>query len=503
MRKGFTLIELLIVIVIIAIIAGLAIVGLKSVRGNSRDIKRVADMRQLQTALEIYRNDNDVYPSIITSGLPLVGPNGQTYMESVPSAPGVNDGSCTSDSYVYQTTNPTITYSIDYCLGESVQNISAGSCVAVPGNICLVSASGGRTDWYNSSWSYRTKIVINHTKISNTDQSNFPVLINRTDVNWKDIANSGHIGQADGGDIVFTLANGLTKLDHEVEKYTASTGELVAWVEVPTVSASDDTEIYIYYGNAGVADQWDVTGTWDDGGGNYFKGVWHLKETGVNPTVNDSTANGNNSNINLSDSTTSGQIDGAMDFTSANHDYIEALNSASLAFSRTDAQSAQIWFKQSSVGVRRPLITKQIGSGQFNTSIYVEIFSDNKFYIFLGADSLGNIQVKSVNTYTDTSSWHSFSYTYDGSGSASGIKMYYDGFAISTTIISNTLTTDTMTNSVNFRIGGRNYADIWWNGSLDEVRISKTVRSADWIKTEYNNQSSPATFYSAVSEEAQ
>ena len=32
-------------------------------------------------------------------------------------------------------------------------------------------------------------------------------------------------------------------------------------------------------------------------------------------------------------------------------------------------------------------------------------------------------------------------------------------------------------------------------GSLDEIRVSNTVRSADWIATEYNNQSSPATFY--------
>ena len=39
-------------------------------------------------------------------------------------------------------------------------------------------------------------------------------------------------------------------------------------------------------------------------------------------------------------------------------------------------------------------------------------------------------------------------------------------------------------------IGGQ-----YFNGSLDEVRISNTVRSADWIATEYNNQSSPSAFY--------
>jgi hypothetical protein len=35
----------------------------------------------------------------------------------------------------------------------------------------------------------------------------------------------------------------------------------------------------------------------------------------------------------------------------------------------------------------------------------------------------------------------------------------------------------------------------YYDGLLDEVRISTTVRSADWVATEYNNQSSPSTFY--------
>jgi hypothetical protein len=34
----------------------------------------------------------------------------------------------------------------------------------------------------------------------------------------------------------------------------------------------------------------------------------------------------------------------------------------------------------------------------------------------------------------------------------------------------------------------------WLNGVLDEARVSNIARSADWIKTEYNNQQSPASF---------
>ena len=40
-----------------------------------------------------------------------------------------------------------------------------------------------------------------------------------------------------------------------------------------------------------------------------------------------------------------------------------------------------------------------------------------------------------------------------------------------------------------------------WNGMLDEIRISNIARSTGWILTEYNNESSPSTFYSLGSEE--
>jgi hypothetical protein len=42
---------------------------------------------------------------------------------------------------------------------------------------------------------------------------------------------------------------------------------------------------------------------------------------------------------------------------------------------------------------------------------------------------------------------------------------------------------------------------LMFTGTLDEVRVSKTARSADWVKTEYNNQNSPSSFYALGGEE--
>ncbi|MBI2644961.1 type II secretion system protein [Candidatus Uhrbacteria bacterium] len=61
-KKGFTLIELLIVIAIIGILSSIAVVSVGNVRRLARDSKRLADMRQLQTGLEMYFNENNAYP---------------------------------------------------------------------------------------------------------------------------------------------------------------------------------------------------------------------------------------------------------------------------------------------------------------------------------------------------------------------------------------------------------------------------------------------------------
>jgi len=88
--------------------------------------------------------------------------------------------------------------------------------------------------WYTSGWSYRKKITFNSANIT-ADQTNFPVLISLTDA---DLA--AH-AQNNGDDILFTDSGGSNKLSYEIEKYNAGTGELVAWVKIPTLSSSTDT----------------------------------------------------------------------------------------------------------------------------------------------------------------------------------------------------------------------------------------------------------------------
>ncbi len=62
-NKSFTLIELLVVIAIIGVIASIVLVSVGKARERARDTRRKQELRAVQTALELYYDDNDKYPN--------------------------------------------------------------------------------------------------------------------------------------------------------------------------------------------------------------------------------------------------------------------------------------------------------------------------------------------------------------------------------------------------------------------------------------------------------
>jgi hypothetical protein len=95
-------------------------------RRKSRDAKRISDIKQIQTALELYYNDNSLYPE----STKMLTPD---FFSVLPTNPTPNDGICQADfEYQYQVINKGEKYELKYCLGEKTGMIPAGLNTATP-----------------------------------------------------------------------------------------------------------------------------------------------------------------------------------------------------------------------------------------------------------------------------------------------------------------------------------------------------------------------------------
>jgi prepilin-type N-terminal cleavage/methylation domain-containing protein len=138
-QKGFTLIELLVVIAIIGLLASVVLLALNSARSKSRDAKRIADIRQVSSAFELFFNDKNSYPTTSTaSALDAINGTASSlanYIAPTPTAPTPADGSCQptgqGTNQYFMLVNgagntPVPTYTITFCLGGLTGSYGGG-----------------------------------------------------------------------------------------------------------------------------------------------------------------------------------------------------------------------------------------------------------------------------------------------------------------------------------------------------------------------------------------
>ena len=316
---------------------------------------------------------------------------------------------------------------------------------------------------------------MNHNFVPSA-QSNFTVLVSVTDATLRTISNGGHVANFNGYDIGFyTDSSGSTKLKWEIESYNPVTGQLIAWVQIPTLSSTSDTSFYLFYGDPSItSDQSDRVNTWDSN----FKAVYHLGN-GTTLTASDSTG-GNNGTGSHSPTAVAGEIDGAAHFVSASTQTINLGTPSD--FPITTAWTAEAWVNPVAFGGMTV-----VGWGQTSNN-GVRIGANGaggtwRVSFFGGANSDGG----SVST----GSWQHVVGTFDGSS----LRLYKNGSLVG----GPTSASPTISGNPGGWIGSFSGTQ-FFNGDIDEVRISNTNRGADWIRTEYNNQNSPGTFITLGSE---
>ncbi|MHA2167566.1 MAG: DUF2341 domain-containing protein, partial [Candidatus Hodarchaeales archaeon] len=359
-----------------------------------------------------------------------------------------------------------------------------------PKNFYIVENEEEYRYWFrDASFEYKKDLVIDNTKVSQ-DLTNFPVLVDITDSALK----TGRV-QPDGDDILFIDANG-TKLAHEIENFTQSSsdGHLVAWVNIPKVLATEDTVISMYYGNNEVSKQTNPSGVWN----NNYLGIWHLGESSGDAL--DSTIYGTDGVITGVTQQAAGQIGYGYDF-DGNTDYINMGDPADghLDFTDNEDFTLSFWVYIDSVDDWDGtwLVAKRNGLGSSYQGYSIKLGEGGDDYPFhWGVSSNGPQFGVYASEDNLIGSWHYVACVFDENSNILS-TIYDNGTDDKSTTFGDTNDFDGVQNSFNFIVGG-DYSggDEWHNGRMDEIRISSTTRSADWIATEYANQLNPTEFYS-------
>jgi prepilin-type N-terminal cleavage/methylation domain-containing protein len=338
----------------------------------------------------------------------------------------------------------------------------------------------------NTAYAYRQSIVVDNTKVSGSeDLTNYPLLVSTSSDSFKFFDFGGHVRNANGYDIVFTSDQaGVTQLDHEIESYSSTTGEIVMWVEIPTLSYSADTTIYMQYGSSTISSsEENVAGVWDDG----YAMVYHLGEpvgtTGAG-SVTDSTGNTSGTPTSGLVYESTGKAGTGIDFSSGTGISAGSIGDPILTASTT----ISFWANVSDIatpGRQNPFDQAYGGWG----TMTLETSGRLSWYFGNNGGNGASYANHYANSMVVNSTWVyatavrsplGLAYTWYKNGAYNSGSTYGGTFPV---IATRTFTI------------GDGYVNPF-NGVIDEFRVTNDVRSADWIATEYANMNAPETFFS-------
>lgn len=331
------------------------------------------------------------------------------------------------------------------------------------------------------AFAYRRRLTIDTTSgganLAGT-LSSFPVCVAVTSTSWG-AAGSEHLFDASNtnGKRVQFFDSAGTNLPYEVELYDSTGGTAIYWVNVPTITGNSTTTVDVGYGSdPNSSDQSQGTAVWDA----TYRGVWHLGD-GTTLSGTDSTTNANTASNVGTATAAAGRIDGGASLNGSS----QAMTPANAASLRPSKFSVSAWVKRGAAGARHAIFcSENIGtdSSQYQ-GLAFQFTAGNLLYCSIGWNGAGGYTEKTgSNAHTDTASLHHVAVTYDGAN----VRFYYDGAADG----SSAHTTDPTYNATNYPDIGRirqgaPTSYYWFNGVIDETRLSGAARSADWVKAEY------------------
>ncbi|MBW8886871.1 MAG: DUF2341 domain-containing protein [Fibrobacteres bacterium] len=339
-----------------------------------------------------------------------------------------------------------------------------------------------------SDFKYTQKLVFNTTKTGANvtgNVANYPMLVRLTGLAAYGVNGSGTTAPTD---IRFLDGDGTTWLNYQVERWDRTGGidSAEIWVLVPQVDGNSDHDfITLYYQANGVTVADGQCGSCVFSTSDSHTGVWHLSEetagTGTASVYKDATGDAYHGTDMISATGRNGVIGRGHQFGSGN-DYVELVASSNFLPATSTPVTLSTWFNATSFsgsagGNRMFTITKSDSSATAFGLAASGVSSSNRVEPYINGNTVRG------NTVLSTATWYHAAWTWDGSGT---YKLYVNG-SLDSTYSSQTLSFAGNTSTA--RIGIRSTNNINpWNGYFDEVRWSQTVRSADWIKLDYETQ---------------
>jgi len=320
-------------------------------------------------------------------------------------------------------------------------------------------------------WKYSRQITLNTTTSGAGVAGNvidFPVLVRLTTGNFNFAQ-----ANADGSDLRFAKPDG-SPLPYEIERWDASQARAEVWVRVDTVFGSDNSQyVTMYWGNSGATDSSSGGAVFNTVDG--FEGVWHLDSTGNDATVN------NHSGTYVATTDTVGIIGHCQKFTVTAYARISGLlNTPSVVtlsawalLNRPDIIGSEVVSVGDAVLIRMDDSWKNKGT---QGAYCVNPFG--------GADSTHC--VAQSGQFMQQTGWHYLAYSVDIANRIQ--SLYIDGAVCCSTDSTVSIRYTNVGSDTYFGRHGNGRTGFNFIGNIDEVRVDKTVRSADWIKLCYMNQ---------------
>jgi hypothetical protein len=362
--------------------------------------------------------------------------------------------------------------------------IQQKNAIQLPLHHSIIVKSNDTTTLLWPGWEYAQKITLN-TTVSGAGTSgdiyNFPVLIRLSSANFK-FTQSYH----QGNDLRFLASNGSV-LPYEIEQWDSIGQRASLWVKLDTIHGNDSRQSIMMFWGSDMSQKVDRN-VFDTTVG--FQGTWHLGDTGK--SCSDATPNnfnGQSPDTALPQSER-GVIGDCKRFDGVS-DYIVVPNTAnsSLNFEATDAYTVSAWVSLDTIDNMAQLIVAKGYAQYFLRCTYFP--SNTPLWEFS--------EFSTINTWDacTTSAAPRQWVLLTGIRNGNSQMLYRNGVAVSTAPNVYQSATLTRNTSQDITIGrfmesvtlpGEISSFCFFKGSIDEVRIEKGARNADWIRLCYMNQ---------------